>query len=104
MSFPYLTDIGSVLVPFLYLTAGYLSLLLGFEWAGRMDTFVSLKGADKIMLTFIIGVFWLLVLISGFGTPSTLTASNFAFFLPVLGGVVIVNSAVIGIILAYKNS
>lgn len=78
----------SLIIPFLYLSSGYISLLMGYWFTSDTKFFYeTMKGTDKLILTFIIGTFSLLTARGFFGTSSELnyqTLPSFVIFLSLL--------------------
>lgn len=96
MALPYIESINSLILPALYLGSGYLSILLGYAISRDTDIFFKeIQGTDKIMLTFLIGAFSVLISTSIPGIPATVNKSNIIELIAPLFGVTLVNALVI---------
>lgn len=73
------SSIQSLALPFLYISLSYFSLLLGYVLAGQKSDFFSMKGTDKLILTFSTGAFSVLIIDQFFELPQ-LDSSNWQIF------------------------
>lgn len=79
---PVITNIQNIVFPFLYLSSGYLALLIGY-W-NDFEKFRALRGTDIVILTFIIGSFELLSIAFYIGIPDQFTGAVFGVYLAIL--------------------
>ena len=89
----------TVLLSFLYLGTGYLSLLIAYRFSGDLESFYqSVSGTDKILQTFLIGSFSLILVTQVLGGPGQINLQNFPVAIVYLLGVIISNSFIIYLI------
>jgi hypothetical protein len=77
-----ISSLEKMIFPFLYLSSGYLALLVGY-W-GEKDGFMELRGTDVVILTFVVGSFELLSVVFYMGIPKEFTGFTFAVYTAIL--------------------
>lgn len=86
------SSITSIISIFLYLGAGYTSLLIGYYISGdkgNLEDFYDLSGTDKTIQTFLFGAVAILWAIKLGNAPSTINVDNVSSFLkPILQAMV----------------
>lgn len=86
MSIAQVGNIESILVTFMYLTSGYVALMLSYWITQDLDRFFEINGTDKIILTFIVGSFSVILTSYLPTVPTEVTLDNFRYFVnPIIG-------------------